>query len=152
MSTITDNSGLVILLEKPSLKLYSQAFFHSWQYRELKSSKRMFLGCAPYSLLIQIHNIACQRNQACVKVPVSGLKGVCGSFTQHKLRFNSAESIPWDKGGGGGGGVGGGWKGAVSKKNVFGSSGLGPRFGLKIRGEAGPPGPSPRSTSVQILK
>ena len=33
---------------------------------------------------------------------------------------------------------GGGRKGAVSKKNVFGSSGLGPRFGLKIRGEAAP--------------
>ena len=26
-----------------------------------------------------------------------------------------------------------------------------PQFGLKIRGEAGPPDPSPRSTSVQIL-
>ena len=75
----------------------------------------MFLGCAPYSLLIQIHNIACQRNQACVKVPVSGLNGVCGSFTQHKLRFNSAGSRPWDKGRGGGGGF---------QKNVFGSSGL----------------------------
>ena len=46
---------------------------------------------------------------------------------------------------GGGGGVEGG---GLQKKCI---RPLRPQFGLKIRGEAGPPGPSPRSTSVQIL-
>ena len=40
---------------------------------------------------------------------------------------------------------GGGGGGAISKKIFFGP--LGPQFGLKIRGEGGPPGTSPGSAT-----